>query len=396
MNKKILNLGMLTSMAVPIVAVVSCATSLGGENKKFVAPIHEYIFDKKIQDSDRRAHLDLTHLSWERLTQLSPDLGALYIKDIVATGFGEKRAYYISGTSKIYHAGIDVMRPEGETILAPFDAEVIGQYWYNEEAAFANGIGGVILLRTKISDMHIKPDYKKMIYIKESSGDHPKVWSVPKMAFINSGKFIAPSGHSKVRIATITEYKEYLKTISHAEVVKQQSQEEYINVSFMHLSKSSVLVFKGRKTYKDVNHIAKPRLWHGKLYNLNKHVRYNTSIDYSHRLRIKRGDKIGYIGNIHENGGWEPHVHIEALYFSPSNHTWGKFRDGKISKYSTVNPANSLTIRSWTNIHPEGTVSAKIVESHGATWLNRQHNSSSIDPNNIFQFYTEETPTIVV
>lgn len=402
MNKKIILLGTMLSISIPLVSAVSCTTTLGVGNAdvKFEdSTAHEYLFEKNIQDSNRRAHMDLSNLSWERLTQLPSDMAGTYGKDIVATGFGEKRSYYLGGKAKTYHAGIDVMRPEGEILKAPFDAQVIAQYWYNQDAAFASGIGGLILLKTKISDLHVPRLYKQMIYIKEkkaTSHHSVKVWSVPLMSFISDGKFVVPFGISKVRIATKNEYDSYVKTLPEDERNSQQEKEKYIFVSFMHLSKASVTVFKHRNTYKDIHHIVAPRTINGKTYNLSKHARYNTTIDFEHPYKIRRGQKMGYIGNIYENGGWEPHVHIEAYYYSPSRQTHGQFNEQRISKYDTTNPTKPLTYRSWYSAKAVGTFTQNTVESHGGVWLNKQHNTSAMDPNNLFQFYDENTPTIFV
>ena len=389
MNKKILALGTIVSVSAPIGIAVSCATTITTKDVKYKAPSHEYLFSKNIQDSDSRAHLIFGELTRDRLTQLPSDITSFYQKKIVASGFGEKRKYYVDGKTETYHAGLDIMRPKNSEILAPFDGEILAQYWYNEDEEFAHGIGTTIIMRTLISKLNIPQNFKELIYVKKGS----KVWRVPRMAFIHSGKFTKPDPiKTKIILSTEQEYKTYIGALTASKRQAQVNEEKFIKVSFMHLSKNTVTIHRGRDSFKD---------FQGVTYKTHKskHVRYNTSIDFEHPYKIKRGQLMGYIGNIHENGGWQPHVHIEAGYYTTGS---AQFTFSRMKRYDTTSPVTTrspLGLRTWTNAKALGTATKNSIEGtlkHPSNWLNFQHRRSILDPNNIFEIYTDETPKIVV
>lgn len=413
MNKKILGLGTIIGTTIPVMISTSCSTVERINNKKYNAPIHEYLFEKNIQDSTSRAHLNFGGLTRERLTQLPKDMSGYYNKDIVASGFGELRKYYLDGKKVTVHVGLDIMRPKNSKVFAPFNGEILANYWRNSDGEFAAGIGGVIIMRTLISQLHIPESYKKFIYLKKTCKvrkgrdllDVFKVWKVPRMAFIHSGVFHAPdSKTSKIKMATITEYNEHIKTLSNSEKISQLDEEKYIKVSFMHLSKSSVSMFRGRDAIKQFDYFYKPT-------NTNYHTRYNTTIDFKHTYQIKRGQLMGYIGGQNENGGWQSHTHIEATCYSPTIEA--KFKYSKLKEYRAASSdknykaptktiyykKNHFNISSYKDAKPMGTYltsNPNWYKSKRWNFESMQYDHAIIDPNNIFEIYNDKTPKIVV
>jgi murein DD-endopeptidase MepM/ murein hydrolase activator NlpD len=51
-----------------------------------------------------------------------------------------------------------------------------------------------------------------------------------------------------------------------------------------------------------------------------------------------RGDALGHLGDVHENGGWEPHVHVQLSVERPATHdlpgvVQPRERDGALRRY---------------------------------------------------------------
>ena len=52
---------------------------------------------------------------------------------------------------------------------------------------------------------------------------------------------------------------------------------------------------------------------HRVFYTLYGHLSFKTFEAYKKGDKIKKGAKIGWIGNSNENGNWVPHLHFQIL-----------------------------------------------------------------------------------
>jgi murein DD-endopeptidase MepM/ murein hydrolase activator NlpD len=54
------------------------------------------------------------------------------------------------------------------------------------------------------------------------------------------------------------------------------------------------------------------------LFMLYGHLSRASLLILKENQRVKAGDLIGWVGESHENGGWNPHVHIQFSWLEPA------------------------------------------------------------------------------
>ncbi len=94
--------------------------------------------------------------------------------------------------------------------------------------------------------------------------------------------------------------------------------EEFAFLTFGHLSQESPKLLKGHVDTQNITY--RKQVWNWS---------YNTDISPHHSLKVKKGQVIGKVGILNENGGWVPHVHVE-VYKGSSSH----FIASRINKYN--------------------------------------------------------------
>ncbi len=112
-----------------------------------------------------------------------------------------------------------------------------------------------------------------------------------------------------------------------------------VKVKDMNLSKKAKEVFKDEENaFLTFEHLSHKTPWlltdnvDEQQVNYKKDIwnwSYNTDIMPQHTLKVKKGQIIGEVGALRENGGWVPHVHVE-VYKGSSKH----FASTRINKYT--------------------------------------------------------------
>ncbi len=111
-------------------------------------------------------------------------------------------------------------------------------------------------------------------------------------------------------------------------VAKELKNETFVYISFGHLSLSSTGIFPNTSSEKQ--HIDATKFHQG-IWNWQ----YNINIDFKHPYKVQKGQVIGEIGTLKENGGWIPHVHVEVRKGSAK-------RNNSFSKYIMESGWNNI------------------------------------------------------
>ena len=381
MKKFITGLTLVSTLA-PVALAVSCGTS---KVETLNLGKHELLLKRETQDAKDRVHLILENIRKQDIKTLPSNINTYFHSHLVSGGFGEERHYYTGSSSMLstehnsnFHAGIDILLPTNNEIVSPVNGEVIAAFWKDSPALFY-GIGGVAIVRSEISKMNIDDNLKEFIYVK-TSHTRPEVMKLPKMLFTHNGVYKAPS-ETRLFSTTEAEYKTYIDSLSTSERSKKIDEAKYVYLTFMHLSKESLNIFSKNKVEVNAD-------------NPSKHVIYNKDIDEEHPYIVKRGQLIGRVGTMADNGGWAPHVHLEAHSALLS---FGK----KISRYKfsslplETDHSYSLKISHlYSNAKPVGTYISSSLTSGRETWNNYAEGRGVIDPNNIYKLYDEKTKVV--
>ena len=56
------------------------------------------------------------------------------------------------------------------------------------------------------------------------------------------------------------------------------------------------------------------------IWALYGHLNSDSILEKRSGQNVKRGEVVGWIGDKHENGGWEPHLHFQLSWFDPMTH----------------------------------------------------------------------------
>ena len=57
-----------------------------------------------------------------------------------------------------------------------------------------------------------------------------------------------------------------------------------------------------------------------KFYSLYGHLCNVKKLKFKIGDKIRKGSKIGYLGDYHENGSWSPHLHFQLSLIKPDTH----------------------------------------------------------------------------
>ena len=158
-----------------------------------------------------------------------------------------------------------------------------------------------------------------------------------------------------------------------SESIKSQffKDQEKLILTFMHLSQATPSNFGTVTTLKSTSYTT--------ILNIN--------IDPQHPFAIKKAQTLGYVGEPNDNGGWPPHVHLEV-----HNENSNLFK--RLNSYRVVGIANSkLSSSVWARLKPVGTVVQTSVE-HQGDWATYQNSKGYVDPNIIYQLYSDNTPKV--
>ena len=371
MQHKLIKALTISSLITIPLTVVSCANN--GETIKNMRQ-HSYFLDKDIQDSSSRVHMILDDFDRSSLTHFTSSLNSAYHATMLSGGFKEVRHYYGSLSSSA-HAGDDIAVKYNTKIYAPADGEIIASYWIkNALNEFAEGIGGVVIERVKINNLNIPAFEKEMIYVKKvvhhfHRPDTYKYFAEYKILYTKNGVYTEPKN-----IGTKVEYDKYFNHLSKRSRDKLISQQGNVYLTFMHLTKTTPFLFGATKTVKTIS----------KKSGFEKKVIYATTITPQHPLIIKAGALIGFVGSPKENGGWMPHVHIEAHL---SNVEYQRFSAIRMRRYYKFDG------HSYSSVKPLGVVSIspKAKKNYMDEYVVKH---GIIDPNNIYNLYDEATRII--
>lgn len=337
-----------------------------------------YFLDPKLQDSPSKKHFSASNIYKDDLRKLPTNVPAHYHSNIMIGGYGSGRHFYagsVSSHSKTisYHTGNDVLVKQGTKIYAPAQGDILSYWWgapLNPE--IAEGGGGELLMRVKVQDLKVASALKEWIYIKGSK--YHKDWfaKVPKLFYANQeGRYIEPKN-----LATKTEYDNYLKTQKNN--VKIQEASKYIYLYFMHLSRSSIKILtKNTKLFVDTK-------------RLKSQIEYNTDIDVNHPHHVNQGELIGLVGNNLENGGWTPHVHIEAYVYNP---------ESRINRTLFKRPYlmnDHTNIYSFASSKAMGTTSARDWDKNQSIYDYLRDHYYEVDTNLIYKLYDKNTPNVEI
>lgn len=339
------------TLALPLVSVISCGSN--SSDNLIHSYKHMYLTDKSTQDSITRKHINFGTLTRKDIDKVPPSLNGLYDSKILAGGWAEKRQFYFEGKT-LLHTGVDVFLPQGTNVYAPADAEVLASYWIkNGEHEFGQGIGGTLIMKVKIANLDIDDELKEFIYVNK----YRKIYKLPKVVFAKNNKYIEPSN-----VATKADYDLYISKQTESKRAMILGQEPYIMIGIIHLSQN--LPFAGQQ--KTITYTSGTRQYT---------VKINTSIDNNHPLVVKKGDLIGHVGTMADNGGWVPHMHVNAY-----SNMISLFN--RAEKYVFNNDISEDHIKSlWRTFKPSGVY----LTSHNTEQF--LWDRGYFNPNNLFNFY---------
>lgn len=346
------------TFALPLVTAISCGTN--SQDKLIHSYKHMYLNDINIQDSVTRKHINFNELQRKDIDKVPSSLNGFYDAKILSGGWAEKRQFYFEGKT-LLHTGVDVFLPQGTNVYAPADGEVLASYWVqNGQHEFGQGIGGTLVMKVKINDLDIDEGLKEFVYVNQ----YHHIYKLPKLVFAKENKYIAPAN-----IASKDDYDQYMLKQTETKKASILKIEPYIMIGIIHLSQN--LPFEGNKktiTYASGSH--------------EYTVRMNTSIDNAHPLAVKKGTLIGHVGTIADNGGWVPHMHVNAY-----SNMISLFN--RAEKYVFNNDFSDDHIKSlWRNLKPSGVY----LTSHNTE--NFLLSRGYFDPNSLFNFYNSGDKTI--
>lgn len=373
MNKKI-SLGcILLTFIAPVISVMGCnQVNILRKNLR----IHEYLLEKSVQDSKSRVHLDLSNIQRENIDDFSVSLNGIYNSKMAASGYGEIRHFYHPDKKTFsVHTGVDVFLNQGQKILAPNGAEIIAASFVNQNQEWAQGIGGILCLRMKISKLNIDSNLKEYVYVQKGK----KYFRVPKLSFSENGIY-NEQDFSTLKFVAKKDYDNYLSKMSLANRNSWQKDSEYIYVSMIHLSSQSINLLS-QDIKKFINNKYK------KPFN----CKIAMDIDINNPKVIKKGETIAYIGSPLENGGWSPHVHVNA--YSVLSSKMQLFKKYKLNKFLSNNNLFSYIFMT----RPVGVYqySSKPEPSQKQSVLELK-SKGIFDPNEIFNFYQNDDKKIVL
>ena len=299
-KKLTLKIGIMITF-LPISAIISCS-----QKELLKLSPHVYLIDKNIQDNPSRKHIDLSSLERKNIKKIPPNWLGYYNTKMISGGWAEYRKFYKNSPLSL-HTGIDVMLKAKTKIIAPTNAQVVASYWYQQgNVEFAEGIGGISILKIKIDDLDIEKKLKEFIYINQRN----KIYKVPKFVFSENGIFKEPNN-----ITTKDEYKKWLKKLDTLDIKKKP----YLNENH----KKQKWIEDSKIIYVGIMHLSEKGIgkWSNSniaTYNYNDKIsstlKVDKTIDYKNPRNLLKGDILGLTGEIQDNGGWSPHVHVNTYY----------------------------------------------------------------------------------
>ena len=349
---------------------------------------HEYLIDKKLQDNEGKIHVDFSKIFRKDVSKFPTLISDFYNTPLAVSGYGETRHFYFENQMYI-HTGVDVFLTEGEKILAPSGTEIIAAYWLGQDQEWAEGVGGVICLRLKISELDIPTNLKEYVYIKKKgqSKNESIHFRVPKFSFSENGKYKTIKT-SRLKYESKSEYEKYLNTKTDFEKNKIQEESKYIYLRIIHFSKNTIsMLSKNTKTFS----CKLP----GEKDTYNCIVAMD--IDYNNPKKVKKGQTIGFIGAPDENGGWATHADIN-IYSVFSSHIQGKNYKGKWNRYildkSLKNKEILLNIMNYVNVESIKKIKDNKEPSRKDNILKLKIDGN-FDPNEVFSFYNNDIKRII-
>ena len=378
--KKLLTTITLGAAIVPLAATVSCSSAQ--ESKIIDLGKHEIFLDRPTQDASDRTHIILENIQKQDIKKLPANINTYFNSHLVSGGYGEERHYY-TGSSALtttsqnsnFHVGVDVLLPTNRELISPVDGEVIAAFWKDSPVLFY-GIGGTVVIRTKIADLNVDDELKEFVYIKKSR-TKAEVLKLPKLLFKHNKQLLHMNEDRFFEVGE-SDYKTYIDSLQQAEKDKLIEETKYIYLTFMHLSRDSLNVFSNNTLELQKE-------------DRRKHIVYNDSIDIKHPHVIKRGQPIGKVGTMADNGGWAPHVHLEA-------HSALLSFGSKVDRYDFSALPAKTDARYATKVSslyfaakPVGTYISASLTSGKEKWDDFATKRGFIDPNNIYKLYDDST-----
>lgn len=378
--KKLLTTITLGAAIVPLAATVSCSSN--DELKLLDLGKHEIFLDRKTQDASDRTHIILENIQKQDIKKLPANINTYFNSHLVSGGFGEERHYY-TGSSALtttnhnsnFHVGVDVLLPTNRKLVSPVNGEVIAAFWKDSPVLFY-GIGGTVVIRTKIADLNVDDELKEFVYIKKSR-TRPEVLKLPKLLFKHNKQMLHMNEDRFFEVSE-SDYKAYINSLQQTEKDKIAQESQYVYLTFMHLSRDSLNVFSNNTLELQKE-------------NRRKHIVYNNSIDIKHPYAIKRGQSIGKVGTMADNGGWAPHVHLEV-------HSALLSFGSKVDRYDFSSLPAKTDARYMSKISslyyhakPIGTYISASLTSGKEKWDDFATKKGIIDPNNIYKLYDDST-----
>lgn len=380
--KNLFKISILGVSLAPLALAISCGTT---KNEVANYGPHEYFLKHDIQDSKDRVHLVLENVNKQDIKSLPANINTYFNSHLVSGGFGEERHYYTGSSTLVtnhhnsnFHVGVDVLLPTNHNILSPVNGQVVAAFWKDSPALFY-GIGGTVVIKSNISNMNIEDSLKEFMYVKTSTRKN-EVLKLPKLLFTHNNIYKAPSAKNLFTVSEI-KYNEYLNSLDSTKRAEVVEDAKYVYLTFMHLSRRSLNIFTGNEL--EVNK-----------ENRTKHIIYNSSIDVKNPINIKKGQLIGRVGTMADNGGWAPHVHLEAhsAFLSFGRHInkyeFNLLPSASDSKY------NSKVSSLYYAAKPIGTYISSSLSSGRELWNDFSEKKGIIDPNNIYKLYDEHTKQV--
>ena len=412
MKKHILFLGTFLSSLVPAMTIVSCFPS--NDNIRNDLREHEYLVNKKTQDSKNRINLDLSKIKRDNIENFSSYINGIYNSAMVSSGYGESRSFYSDYPNwKALHTGIDVFLEQGQEILAPNGAEIIGAYAIHEPGQWAAGIGGGVSLRIKISKLNVHSNLKEYVYVKKYTEDNdgnPRdvhYYRVPKLTFSNNGVYdpaIIPKleaikdwGNRKLEFVNKNQYENYLNKKTPQEKQKWEKDSEYVYAGLIHLAQPTMdLLSNNIKSFSYTDSKKK-----------TQDIKLAMDIDINHPKKVKKGEVIGYVGDPTDNGGWAPHVDINCYsVLSRRIKDWTNYDIKKL--VSKIDQKKQADTKKWTKNDYNSKFKFSVlykIKTSAIRWkeitkkrpypsdeqnLLKLLSSGNFDPNEIYNFYQDD------
>lgn len=351
---------------------------------------HEYLINKNIQDSNQRAFIDFSKIYRKDVSKFPVSINDFYNIKMGVSGYGETRHFYAD--KEIHkHTGVDVFLNEGEKILAPSGTEILSAYWLGQEEEWAEGVGGVICLRMKISTLHVPNELKEYVYIKKKIFQEKKeswiYFRTPKLSFSKNGQY-KKLNFPEIEFTTKNDYEKYLDSIKIDQRNKIQEESKYIYARIIHLSKNTINLLSN-----NVKTISCTLLSEKEKYTAIVAM----DIDANNPKKFKKGDVLGFIGGPNENGGWATHADIN-LYAVFSPLIQGQKYKGQWNKYVLNNSFSGtkilLQIMKCVKVRGISKIEAKYEPTRKENII-KLKSEGNFDPNEIFNFYQNDDTKII-